>query len=154
MQPEKYKSYARVGLLTALSAVGALVKIPSPVGSIALDSAAGYFAALIALKEGAIVAALGHIFSAYSAGFPLGALHAIVAAYMAFCAATFGLIARWSLTLAVPVAVFLNGVAGAFIVLPIGGMPFVLAVMPFLTAASAANVIVASAVFRTLRRQL
>ncbi len=149
---EKYRSYARIGLLTALSAAGAMVKIPSPVGSIALDSAAGYFAALVALREGAIVAALGHIFSAYTAGFPLGALHIVIAAYMAFCATVFGLIARWSLILAAPVAIFLNGVAGAFIVLPIGGMPFVLAVMPFLTVASAVNVVVASAAFKSLRR--
>jgi len=148
MRPEEYKSYARIGLLTALSAVGALVKIPSPVGSIALDSAPGYFAALIALREGAIVATLGHLFSAYTAGFPLGIhMHVIVAIFMAFCATVFGVISKRRVKIAILVATLLNGVVGSFLVLPIGGIGFVLTIMPFLVLASAVNIVIAAVVY-------
>ncbi len=146
MQPEKYRSYARVGLLTSLAAVGSFLKIPSPLGSIALDSAPGYFASLISLKEGALVAALGHLFSAYTGGFPLGALHGVIAIYMSFCAVVFGRLSRVHVLIAILVATFLNGVVGSFLVYPIGGLPMVLAIMPFLTLASAVNVVVAALV--------
>ncbi|OYT33550.1 alpha-ribazole transporter [Archaeoglobales archaeon ex4484_92] len=147
---EDYKSYARVGLLIALSAIGGLIKIPSPVGSIALDSAPGYFAALIALQEGAIVATIGHLFSAYSAGFPLGLMHALIAGFMGVCAIVFGFVSRKSLPIGILIAIILNGIVGSFIVLPMGGLPFVLTLMPFLLLASAVNIIIASFAFKSI----
>ncbi len=153
MQPETYRSYARVGLLTALSAVGALIKIPSPLGSIALDSAPGYFGALISLREGAIIAALGHLFSAYTGGFPLGVpMHLFIAVFMAFCAVIYGIISRKNIVAGAIIGTFVNGVVGSFIVLPLGGLAFVLTLMPFLVVASAVNIIVASAVYKTIMR--
>lgn len=58
----------------ALAGVGALIKIPSPIGTIGLDSAPGYFSALAfqPVTEGSIVAAIGHLLSAGVVGFPLG----------------------------------------------------------------------------------
>lgn len=39
------KRIARVAILVALSAVGAFIKLPSPTGTVALDSAPGFVAA-------------------------------------------------------------------------------------------------------------
>jgi hypothetical protein len=53
----------------ALSVVGAMLKIPSPTGTVALDSAPGFLgAALLGWREGALIAALGHLISSYTAG--------------------------------------------------------------------------------------
>ena len=44
-QPSPAKKIARVGILIALCVVGALIKIPSPTGSVALDAAPAFLAA-------------------------------------------------------------------------------------------------------------
>ncbi len=78
------KRAARMAILIALSGVGALVKIPSPTGTVALDSAPGYFAAIaFGAIEGPIVAVIGHIFTALTTGFPLGfPVHLYIAVQM------------------------------------------------------------------------
>jgi len=87
---------ARVAILVALSGVGAFIKIPSPTGTVALDSAPGYLAAVaFSPLEGGVVGALGHLISAATAGFPLGLpIHLIIAAEMFVFAWLFGLLAR------------------------------------------------------------
>lgn len=86
------KRMARMAALVALSGVGALIKIPSPTGTVALDSAPGYLGALaFGSKEGALIAALGHLFSAGTVGFPLSLpIHLFIAIQMAVFAAVFG----------------------------------------------------------------
>ena len=50
---------ARIAILVALSGAGAFIKIPSPTGTVALDSAPGYLAAAVfSPLEGGIVGAL------------------------------------------------------------------------------------------------
>ena len=44
--PLSVKRVAYMAVFIALSAVGAMIKIPSPVGTIGLDSAPGYFCGL------------------------------------------------------------------------------------------------------------
>jgi len=87
---------ARVAILVALSGVGAFIKIPSPTGTVALDAAPGYLAAVaFSPLEGGVVGALGHLISAATAGFPLGLpIHLIIAAEMFVFAWLFGLLAR------------------------------------------------------------
>ena len=84
-QPSPAKKIARVGILIALCVVGALIKIPSPTGSVALDAAPAFLAAFaFTLPEAALVAVLGHLVSAATAGFPLSLpVHAIIAITMA-----------------------------------------------------------------------
>jgi hypothetical protein len=74
-----------IALFIALSVIGASIKIPSFVGSIALDTFPALLAGvLIGKKNGAIVAAFGHIVSAYIAGFQLTVpVHLIIAVEMA-----------------------------------------------------------------------
>lgn len=79
-------------LMVALSALGAFIKIPGPLGSIAMDSCPGYlYASLCGPAAGAAVAFLGHLASAFTAGFPLGVhFHLLIAGEMALCAAVYG----------------------------------------------------------------
>lgn len=76
MLSKKISVYA---LFIALSTVGASLKIPSFVGSIALDSFPSLIASVILGGiSGGVIAAAGHILSAFLAGFPLGPFHAII----------------------------------------------------------------------------
>ncbi len=139
------RKMALPAILVALSTVGSLIKIPSLVGTPALDSAPGYFAAL-ALGGGsaAAVAALGHLLTALTAGFPLGPpIHGLIATGMAGCAlGTYFLRRLAGRGVAAAGAVVLNGVAlpAAFILLPGFGLPFFVAMLGPLLVASLINV--------------
>ena len=64
-----------MAVLIALSVVGAFVKIPTPVGSPALDSVPAYFATMMKKwdwKEAAVIAVLARLLAAATEGFPLG----------------------------------------------------------------------------------
>ncbi len=147
------KRIARIAILVALSAVGAFIKLPSPTGTVALDSAPGFVAAAaFGPGEGALVGALGHMFSALITGFPLGLpVHLLVAAATLLWVAAFGLIARKiNIWVAAPVGVLLNGVGGAALLIPIYGFGiFATLVVPLLVG-STINVIIAVAVVRVL----
>jgi len=78
------KRLSLLALFIALSVIGASIKIPAVVGSIALD----FFPALIAAvflgrSTGAMVAGFGHFLSALIVGMPLGPMHIIIALEMA-----------------------------------------------------------------------
>lgn len=68
-----------LAMFIALSAVGAAIKIPSIVGSLALDSFPALIAGvLLGPIYGGIVAGLGTFISAIISGMPLGPLHFII----------------------------------------------------------------------------
>lgn len=145
----------------AASAILGFVKLPSPVGSVALDSAPGYFlAAYMHPALGGLVGSMGHLASAASAGFPLGMVHLVVALQMFFWCFAFGAIARainrhWAFLIAGAVATLLNGVVGPWMLVPIGLVSGTMAkgIVPLLTFASALNVAVASIVIIMLSRR-
>lgn len=147
------KRIARVAILVALSAVGAFIKLPSPTGTVALDSAPAFVAAAaFGPGEGAIVGALGHMFSALITGFPLGLpIHVLVAASMIVWIALFGLVARKvNIWVAIPVGIILNGVGGAALLIPVYGFGiFATLVLPLLVG-STINIIIAVAVVKVL----
>ena len=136
---------ARMAILIALSGVGALVKIPSPTGTVGLDSAPGFLAAAIFSPAEAIVAALGHLLTAATAGFSLGVvIHLIVAAMMAGFAWVFAfLVRRVQVVVAVVVTVLLNGLAAPLVMIPVAGWGGYLAMIVPLLVSSAANAAVA-----------
>ena len=145
---------AIISIFIALSAVGALIKIPSPVGTIGMDSAPGYFAAIaFGAAEGSIVIAVAHMLTSAVVGFPLSIpVHLIVAAIMAVCALVF----RWvnrklGLIPASVAAIIINGVIGSFTAFPAGGMGAVLGIMPFLVLASVLNVIIAGIAYKAIK---
>ncbi|MCM2983114.1 ECF transporter S component [Niallia circulans] len=79
-----------LAIFIAISVIGAFIKIPSFIGSVALDSAPSLIAgALLGGLAGGIVAALGHLVSAYLGGLPLGMLHLFIAVEMFLLVFTF-----------------------------------------------------------------
>lgn len=82
-----------LALFIALSVIGAMIKIPSFVGSIALDAFPALLAAvLVGNRMGALVAGFGHLVSSLIAGLPLGPMHIVIAAEMAAIVWCFGMI--------------------------------------------------------------
>ncbi|HHV62617.1 MAG TPA: ECF transporter S component [Firmicutes bacterium] len=147
---------ARVAVFIALSAIGGFIKIPSPTGTVALDSMPGYLGALVCgSPEGAIIAALGHIFSAATVGFPMTLpIHLFVSIQMAAYAAAFGYVAmRLNIVAATVASVILNGIIAPalFIPLPGFGMAFFTGMVLPLVIGSAINVILAAVLFGALK---
>ncbi len=147
---------AIVAIFAALSAVGAMIKIPSPIGSIGLDACAGFFCALaFGSVEGMIVVAIGHILSAAVIGFPLTLpIHLAVAVTMAIWALLFRIIGRRGtvgLVLAVITASLLNAFGSGLLLLPIGGVGLYVANLLPLLVASAANTILAAVAYSAVK---
>lgn len=149
------KRIAIIAIFLALSAVGSLIKIPSPVGTIGLDSAPGYFCALaFGGLDGVVVIALGHLLTAAVVGFPLTIpIHIFIAVQMAAWALTFRWVnKRLGLIAAVIAGTLLNGIVSSFTMLLMGGLAAVLGVMPFLAVGSAINIIVSAAAFKMITK--
>ncbi len=151
---------ARIAIFTALCAVGALIQIPSPVGSLAFDSAAGFFAALFfGAFEGAAVAGIGHMATAVVTGFPLGYLHLPIALGMVLAGAAVGFINKthktWGFVPALAVGVTINTLF-TFVVVPDPnyGLALALAFIPFVFSAAVLNVVVAGLSYVGIRGKI
>ncbi|MHB8074458.1 ECF transporter S component [Desulfosporosinus fructosivorans] len=148
------KRLSIMAIFIALSAVGALIKIPSPVGTIGMDSAPGFFCALaFGGLTGAVVIAFGHLLTAAVIGFPMTIpIHLYIALQMALWAVCY----RWvnkklGLIPAVIVGIILNGVVSAFAMLPIIGMGGVMGLMPFLVVGAAINVVISALAYKAIK---
>lgn len=150
------KIITRSGLLIALSAIGAMIKIQ---GTIAFDSMPGYFAALfIGPTAGGFVAALGHLLTAITSGFPLTVpLHLITALQMGLIAYIFGALSKkYNSIIVCSIAILLNGPIVTFISamaakamgLPFSGIIMFTTLIIPLTIASAANIILSYIIFK------
>ncbi|GAA1381795.1 ECF transporter S component [Peribacillus frigoritolerans] len=139
------RKISAIAIFIALSAVGAMIKIPSPIGSIALDSFPALLAAVIlGPVSGGIVAGLGHIISAFIGGMTLGPFHFLIMVEMA--------VLTWMFSI-----LYINGKkVGAFFLLFISNafvlaLPFAFLIspgfytllVPGLTVATAVNVVLA-----------
>lgn len=141
------KRVAYIAIFIALSAVGAMIKIPSPAGTIGLDSAPGYFSALaFGYIEGISVIFIGHLLTSGIFGFPLGLpLHIFIAIQMALWSICFRWVTKkFGIIAGSIIAVLLNGVVSAFTLVLVGGIGAALGVMPFLIAGSIINVVIAA----------
>lgn len=150
------KRIAIIAVFIALSAVGAMIKIPSPIGTIGLDSCPGYFCALaFGGIEGVIVIAIGHILSAAVVGFPLTIpIHLAVAVTMAIWALVFRFIGKRGIVgtvIAVIVAALLNAFGSGLLLIPIGGVALYVANMLPLLIAAAANAILAAVAYTAVK---
>jgi len=140
------KRIAYMAVFIALSAVGAMVKIPSPVGTIGLDSAPGYFCGLaFGYMEGICVISMGHLITSGVMGFPLGIpIHFFIALQLALWVTAFAWVSRrFGAVIGALIAIFLNGVVSAFTMVLVGGMGAVWGTMPFLIVGSLINVAIA-----------
>ncbi|MEW6662959.1 MAG: ECF transporter S component [Bacillota bacterium] len=149
------KTIARMGLFIALSVVGAFIKIPSPTGTVALDSAPGFFAAAaFGGGEAALIIALGHLVSSGIVGFPLTLpIHLLIAGQMAAFAYLFGFLVRKTTGyVAVPVTTLANGVLAPLSMVPIFGWPFFVGMVIPLLVGSLVNILLAFLVYRTMAK--
>jgi uncharacterized membrane protein len=150
------KAFIRVAVCSAASALGGLIKIPSPVGSIALDSLPGYFAAgYFSPVVGAVVGFIGHLGSAATGGLPLGALHIVIASLMFFCCLLFGIIVRttnrvWGLFLASLIALAANSLIPAACTLFGLSSDTAKLITPFVIIASTVNIVLAAFAIKAL----
>jgi len=158
---DNIKIITRSGLLIALSAIGAMIKIQ---GTIALDSMPGYFAALfINPMAGGFVAALGHVLTSITSGFPLTLpMHLMLTLVMGLIAYIFGVLSKKTNgIIACIVAILLNGPISTFIAsitakilgLPFNGSVMFGALVVPLTVASAVNIILAYIIFRVIDKE-
>lgn len=156
MLNQKTKALTLSAIFVALSFIGAGIKLPSPTGTVAFDSAPGYMAALfLGPSYGALTSSLGHIFTSMNAGFPLSApIHLLIAIEMAFFVAVFAIIAKRNLTLAVITATLLNGVLApaSLLLFPGFGRGFFTAIVIPLTVASALNLLLAALVYSLIKK--
>lgn len=147
---------ARLSLFSALSVVGSFIHPPSPIQTVAFDSAPGFFAALyFGAFDGALICGIGHLCTSIVNGFPLGVLHFPIALGMAMVGAIMGLLNRpkkgLSLILAVIAGIILN--TSLFVIaVPSLGWAAALAFVPFLLLAASLNAFVSAIVYVGIRR--
>ncbi|WP_161568278.1 ECF transporter S component [Anaerobacillus alkaliphilus] len=150
------KELVLVSVCIALTVIGSMIKIPSPFGTVALDSAPAFLAAfLFGPVFGAIVAFFGHMLTALNVGMPLTVLiHLLIATQMAIVCSIAGLIYKKGyFVLALISGFLLNGVVApaTFIIIPQFGMPFFTAMIVPLLLGVGINLAVAAIIVRTLR---
>ncbi|MEM2965097.1 MAG: hypothetical protein QXE22_06590 [Candidatus Bathyarchaeia archaeon] len=148
----------RLATLSSLCVAGSFIHPPSPVQTIAFDSAPGFFAALyFGAVEGAVVTGLGHFITSIINGFPLGVLHLPIALGMALAGGVVGAVNQVHLRYGF-IPATLAGVAvntGLFAVAaPALGWYASLLLIPFLLTASSLNMGLAAAVYLGLRGRL
>lgn len=134
-----------ISMLIALTAIGAAIKIPAIIGSVALDSFPALLAAaLLGGPAGAVVGGLGHLLSALIGGMPLGPMHALIAMEMALLAWVFSLFykhgKKWS---AGTLFVLGNAFAAPLPFLFLLGKAFYISIVPSLLIGSLLNAIIA-----------
>ncbi|HJV46170.1 MAG TPA: ECF transporter S component [Bacillota bacterium] len=155
----KSRTIALVGMFIALTVIGGLIKLPSPTGTVALDSTSAFVSALLlGPTAGALVGALGHLVSSMFVGFPLTLpIHLLIAFEMAIICAFTGLISRkLSLTITLFIALLLNGVAAPalFILVPGFGIGFFIAMVIPLIVGSGINLLITGVLVRYFKERL
>ena len=154
-------------LFIAISFIGANINL---MGSIAFDSLPGFLAALILGPwYGAAIGLLGHLFTALTSGFPLSLpIHLVIAVSMAITMLCFGFSYRMlkekvseaaNLIITGAIGVLLNAPGSLALSMSVMAVMIgreaalgLLVLLPMLTFASAANIILAFAVFKSLAR--
>lgn len=150
------KRMVLLALLVALSAVGAYIIIPSPIGTVAFDSAPGYFSCLLlGGSAGGFVLFLGHLVSALKIGFPLGMLHLLIAGLMAVCGVIYSYTYKKAgLVISTIVAIILNGVVVTALLIPFLGSAFFFAMVGPLLLGSAANILMSGILFKLINNRV
>lgn len=155
-QQNNIKRLVLLSFMVALSAVGAYIIIPSPIGTVALDSAPGYLSSLLfGGISGGIVLFLGHLISAMKIGFPLGIIHLLISVLMGGCGMVFSYLSdKINLVISSIIVIILNGVVITALVIPFLGYAFFLSMVGPLVLGSAVNVILAGVIRRILEDRI
>ena len=153
-------------VLVALSYLGSLLKLPSPTGTIALDSCPGFFAALaLGPAAGGLITALGNLFTCFFTGsfFLPVPLHFLLALLMAVSAALMGCTARFLIPkvgkkASVFAGAVIGGLANVFLstlsVVPVMGWAGYWGFIPFLAPASFLNTFLAAILWLAIGRRV
>jgi uncharacterized membrane protein len=140
----KGKVVSGLAMLTALSVVGAMIKIPAIVGSVALDVFPALLAAvLFGARAGAVVAAFGHLLSALIGGFPLGPMHFLIAVEMAVLVWMFGRFYKNNKVLAIVLFIIGNAFVAPLPFMFLMNVGFYLGIVPSLLIGSVINTVIA-----------
>lgn len=152
MENKSTNLLTRLALLIALSVVASYIPIPSPTGTIALDSTPGYFAAIsIGGFEGGIVLFFGHIFTSLKSGFPLGVIHLIIAFLMGGCGIFISYFKRkFNLIIAAILTVVLNSFILPLLLIPVLGYGFFTAMLLPLFFGSIVNIFISVILYKIL----
>ncbi|WP_459129563.1 ECF transporter S component [Guggenheimella bovis] len=150
------KMLALMGIFIALSAVGSYIKIPSPTGTVAFDSAPGFLGALIIGPiPGAIICFFGHMLTAGITGFPLTVpIHLFIAVGMGFCGYFFGLFGKkgkLGLILAIIIGLIINVFVTPLVVVPKAGWGLYVSMLLPLFVGAGLNILVAVLVFLAIK---
>jgi uncharacterized membrane protein len=151
---KRVNKFTFLSLLTALSAIGGLIKIPAVAGSVALDSLPALLAAsILSGGAGAIIALSGHLISALLAGTPLGPLHLLIGVEMSLAVWLFGWIFHRNLpVVAAGVFFILNGLIAPLPFYFLIGKEFYLAILPSLCIAAFLNLTIAHFAYPPLNK--
>ncbi|MEH6906002.1 ECF transporter S component [Neobacillus drentensis] len=140
----KGKMVSGLAMLTALSVVGAMIKIPAIVGSVALDVFPALLAAvLFGAGAGAVVGAFGHLLSAYAGGFPLGPMHFLIAVEMAVLVLMFGRLYKNNKWIASTLFIIGNSLVAPIPFIFLMNTGFYLGIVPSLLIGSVINTTIA-----------
>lgn len=152
--PTTYR-LARISAFSALSVIGSFIHPPTPIQTVAFDSAPGFFAALyFGPLDGTAVSGIGHVVTSIINGFPLGILHLPIALGMAAAGAMIGFINRRAgFVVAVATGIAIN-TGLVVVVIPSLGWGAVLGFLPFLFLAASLNGIVAALAYVGVRGRL
>lgn len=161
------KKLALAAFFVALAFVGANIKL---MGSIALDSLPAFLGAmLLGPAMGAAIGGVAHLLTALTSGFPFGLpSHLIITAMMALTMAVFSWVMNGLMKLRLPrlaayitagiVAVVLNGplsiLALSPLLGPVMGKEALLALIPVLSLAAAANIIGALVIYQLMPKAI
>lgn len=143
-----------LALFIALSVIGAMMKVPAIIGSVALDAFPALLAgAFFGAGPGAIVGAFGHMLSAVIGGMSLGPLHFVIALEMAILVSVFAILFRKGKRL---FASILFVIGNAFLApvpfIFLFDFAFYIALLPSLFIGSFINTVIALAIIPSLTR--
>lgn len=143
-------------MLIALTAIGAAIKVPAIIDSVALDAFPALLAAaILGGPAGALVGCMGHLLSALIGGLPMGPFHVIVAVEMAILAFIFSVFYRngkkWQAGI---LFVLGNTFAAPLPFLFLMSKAFYLSIVPSLLIGSVLNTAIALIVIPRLARLL
>lgn len=153
------KTIPILAVFIALSFVGSLLKLPSPIGTIALDSFPAFVAAiLVSPVAGSIVGFFGHMLTSLNVGFPLSLpIHLFIALQMAGVSYATGYVCRRvNLVFGLILGIFLNGVIVPAMFIPFeafGTAFFLLMVLP-LTIGSLVNFILSGLIVKAIKGKI
>jgi uncharacterized membrane protein len=142
-----------LALFSALSAVGAAIKIPAIIGTVAFDVFPALLAAaLLGSGAGAIVGAFGHLLSALISGFPLGPMHVLIAIEMALLVFLFGILYKKNKKVTAGILfILMNTFAAPLPFIILMSKAFYIALVPSLLIGSMINCVMAIVVIPRLR---